>query len=45
MNPSTLENDCPSTVLTVREVAERLRVPASWIYDRTRRQGSLGSWP
>lgn len=40
MNPSILENDRPRAVLTVREVAERLRVPASWIYDRTRRRGS-----
>jgi len=26
-------------LLTVREVAEFLRVPASWVYERTRRRG------
>jgi excisionase family DNA binding protein len=27
-------------LLTVREVAGLLRVPVSWVYERTRRQGS-----
>ncbi len=27
-------------LLTVQEVAELLRVPASWVYERTRRRGS-----
>jgi excisionase family DNA binding protein len=27
-------------LLTVREVAELLRVPVSWVYERTRRRGS-----
>ena len=26
-------------LLTVQEVAELLRVPASWVYERTRRRG------
>jgi len=26
-------------LLTVREVAELLRVPVSWVYERTRRRG------
>ena len=26
-------------LLTVEELAERLRVPVSWIYDKTRRKG------
>ena len=28
-----------SALLTVKEVAELLRVPVSWIYDRTRSRG------
>ena len=27
------------TLLTVHEVAEFLRVPSSWVYERTRRRG------
>jgi len=27
------------SLLTVKEVAEFLRVPASWVYERTRRRG------
>src|SRR5271167_4334155 len=27
-------------LLTVREVAELMRVPVSWVYDRTRRRGA-----
>ncbi len=27
------------TLLTVHEVAEFLKVPASWVYERTRRRG------
>lgn len=27
------------TLLTVKELAQRLKVPVSWIYDRTRVQG------
>ena len=27
-------------LLTVREVAELLRVPISWVYERTRRRGT-----
>ena len=27
------------TLLTVEEVAELLRVPVSWVYDRTRSRG------
>ncbi|TAM79750.1 MAG: DNA-binding protein [Acidobacteria bacterium] len=29
----------PEKLLTVRELADRLSVPASWIYERTRRRG------
>ncbi len=29
----------PEKLLTVREVAELLSVPPSWIYERTRRRG------
>lgn len=28
----------PSDLLTVQEVAEYLRVPESWVYERTRRR-------
>jgi excisionase family DNA binding protein len=28
------------SLLTVRDVAEFLRVPASWVYERTRRRGT-----
>ena len=34
--PVTLNQD---TLLTVKEVAEILRVPVSWVYERTRRPG------
>jgi excisionase family DNA binding protein len=37
-DPLTDIQVCP--VLTVGEVAQRLRVPPSWIYERTRRRGS-----
>ena len=30
----------PERLLTVHEVAELLRVPASWVYERTRRRGN-----
>jgi excisionase family DNA binding protein len=30
----------PDAILTVQEVAAMLRVPASWVYDRIRRDGS-----
>ena len=33
------EADCAETLLTVAEVAELLRVPVSWVYERTRRRG------
>jgi len=29
----------PEALLTVHEVAELLRVPTSWVYERTRRRG------
>ena len=29
----------PEALLTVPEVAELLRVPVSWVYERTRRRG------
>ena len=29
----------PEALLTVREVAELLKVPVSWVYERTRRRG------
>jgi excisionase family DNA binding protein len=28
-----------SPILTVQEIADHLRVPRSWIYERTRRRG------
>ena len=37
---SISESDCCDTLLTVAEVAELLRVPVSWVYERTRRRGS-----
>ena len=30
----------PEALLTVHEVAEFLKVPVSWVYERTRRRGS-----
>ncbi len=30
----------PESLLTVREVAALLRVPVSWVYERTRRRGN-----
>ncbi len=30
----------PEDLLTVAEVAEFLKVPVSWVYDRTRRRGA-----
>jgi excisionase family DNA binding protein len=30
----------PDRILTVQEVAEMLRVPVSWVYERVRRDGS-----
>jgi len=30
----------PGTLLTVHEVAELLKVPVSWVYERTRRRGT-----
>jgi excisionase family DNA binding protein len=29
----------PGTLLTVREVAQFIKVPVSWVYERTRRRG------
>jgi excisionase family DNA binding protein len=43
INLTTAELSPPLSVakplLTVHEVAEFLRVPASWVYERTRRRG------
>jgi excisionase family DNA binding protein len=39
----TLQSDfgvVNDTLLTPREVAEMLRVPISWVYERTRRHGT-----
>jgi excisionase family DNA binding protein len=33
------EADCSETLLTAPEVAKLLRVPVSWVYERTRRRG------
>jgi len=30
----------PGALLTVQEVAEILKVPVSWVYERTRRRGA-----
>ena len=35
-----LEVTAPRALLTVEEVAEILRVPASWVYERTRRRSA-----
>jgi len=41
LNEATGENAREqSHLLTVKEVAELLHVPASWVYERTRRKGS-----
>jgi excisionase family DNA binding protein len=37
---SRISEDCCETLLTVADVAELLRVPASWVYERTRRRGT-----
>lgn len=36
------ETDCCEKLLTVADVAELLRVPVSWVYERTRRRGAEG---
>jgi excisionase family DNA binding protein len=33
------EADCSDKLLTVADVAAMLRVPVSWVYERTRRRG------
>ena len=33
-------NPFDSQLMTVSEIAEALRVPESWVYERTRRRGS-----
>ena len=39
-NATIAQDVCASdALLTVREVAALLKVPASWIYERTRRRG------
>ncbi len=38
-NPSVQVLQTAEVLLTVREVAEILRVPVSWVYERTRRRG------
>ena len=37
--PATRVSLEPEALLTVHEVAEFLRVPVSWVYERTRRRG------
>jgi len=37
--PVPLVSPQPEALLTVHEVAELLRVPVSWVYERTRRRG------
>ena len=42
MNPTSKLAFAPparGTLLTVEEVAELLKVPTSWVYERTRRRG------
>ena len=40
VRPSVQGNgDAVDVLLTVHEVAELLRVPVSWVYERTRRRG------
>ena len=34
------ERELNRELLTVSEIAHRLRVPVSWVYERTRRRGS-----
>ena len=38
--PQSLLGVVNEALLTPREVAEMLRVPISWVYERTRRQGT-----
>ena len=38
--PAPLVSQGAEALLTVHEVAELLRVPVSWVYERTRRRGS-----
>jgi excisionase family DNA binding protein len=38
-NPATLTTPADS-LLTVEEVAGRLKVPISWVYERTRKRGT-----
>ena len=35
-----LKNPFAAQLMTVSEIAEALRVPESWVYERTRRRGS-----
>jgi excisionase family DNA binding protein len=35
-----LKNPFDAQLMTVSEIAEALRVPESWVYERTRRRGS-----
>ncbi len=42
--PTAQSNNGSGRLLTVEEVAEMLRVPKSWVYERTR-QRSLGRIP
>jgi len=34
------DQDLNGELLTIREVAQSLKVPVSWVYERTRRRGS-----
>ena len=38
--PAPRVSPASEALLTVHEVAELLRVPASWVYERTRRRGA-----
>ena len=35
-----ITQDLNGELLTIREVAHSLKVPVSWVYERTRRRGS-----
>ena len=39
LSPTESNGEYSAQLLTVSEIAQTLRVPVSWVYERTRRQG------
>jgi excisionase family DNA binding protein len=35
--PAFISPECPTRLFTIKEAAEALRIPSSWLYERTRR--------